>query len=114
MYLTPDMLFRSFTVESKVTQLDSRGRQTLSWEPTATVQGIIADATPEEKFRWQQIQHPITHTITCQGAPVARAGDRLTGTDAAGKPKHYYIQGVDDPGGLGMWTLYHCEERTDK
>lgn len=108
MYLTPGMLFKTFTWEQRETTLDTRGKQGLSWTEQGTVIGILSDSSPNEKLTYQQMQHPITHDIAQQGAPVASEGDRLS-LDG----RHFYVQDVLNPGGLSLWTVYKCEERRD-
>ena len=74
----------------------------------AVIHAVLAQATPQEKARWEQIQHPITHTIVDRGHPKAAETDQLT----CGNRK-FYVQGVDEPGQLGLYTIYYVEERAD-
>lgn len=70
---------------------------------------ILAEAKPHEKERWLQMQHPISHTIVARGAPKAKTSDLLT----CGKRK-FFVQGFDNCGELGLYTIYYCEERLDQ
>jgi len=88
--------------------LNTRGRQAASWVDAGTAEAVLADASPTEQLRWKQVQRPVTHSITAKGAPQAKPGDRLVFNN-----RHFYVQGVENPGGLGLWTIYHCEERKD-
>ncbi|MCL6597946.1 MAG: phage head closure protein [Alicyclobacillus macrosporangiidus] len=108
MYLTPNMLWKTFDWQRRTTGQDSRGRPVPGWSSVGQIRGIISDSSPEEKLRYQQMQHPITHEIAVQGSPQAAPGDLLV-LDG----RHFFIQDVQDPGGLGMWTLYKVEERRD-
>ena len=67
-----------------------------------------------KRHRWERPpckkirQHPITHTIVDRGHPKAVETDQLT----CGNRK-FYVQGVDEPGQLGLYTIYYVEERAD-
>lgn len=106
----PGNLFKDFWVESKITSLTSRGRPTSSFGKDEAVHflAVLAEAKPTEIERFRQIDHPITHTITQQGRPKAKAKDRLIHDG-----RIFYVQGVDNPGDLGLWTIYYAEERSD-
>jgi hypothetical protein len=110
MYLRTGNIFKNFTVQQKNEDTTARGRVTASFDKGSGTQlrAVLADATPDEKERWKQNQHPITHILTQQGKPLATEGDRLL----LGR-RIFYVQGVDDPGGLELWTLYYVEERVD-
>jgi len=108
MYLTPASLCRTFAVQHKTTDLNARGGRTASWQDVGTLQGVPADASPDERLRWEQMQHPVTHTVAARGPAQAQVGDRLV-LDG----RHFYVQAVENPGGLDLWTLYRCEERKD-
>jgi hypothetical protein len=110
MYLRPGNLFKDFTIEKKGATLSSRGRTKSQYDGQTGEQlsAVLADAKPQEKDRWKQLQHPISHTITQKGKPKADAEDRLVLGD-----RSFFIQGVDDPGALGLWTIYYVEERFD-
>jgi head-tail adaptor len=110
MYLQTGNLFKDFTIEKKSEGTTARGRVKASYDRSEGTQlrAVLADADPQEKERWQQQQHPITHIITQRGAPLAEEGDRLIFGQ-----RIFYIQGVDDPGSLGIWTIYYVQERSD-
>lgn len=110
MYLRPGNLYKDFIIEKKGADISSRGRATRKYDGEAgeQIRGVLAEAKPEEKERWLQLQHPITHTIVQRGTPRAAAEDRLV---FGGRV--FFIQGVDEPGALGLWTIYYAEERFD-
>lgn len=110
MYLRPGNLFKDFFVEKKGASLSTRGRARSEYDGTTAerIKAVLAEAKPQEKERWRQLQHPISHTITQKGSPQAEAEDRLTLGD-----RIFFIQGVDEPGALGLWTIYYVEERYD-
>lgn len=110
MYNRPENLWKDFTVETKTEATNSRGRAIDAYDadhPTL-MKAILCGATPEQKLQYQQLEHPISHVISHRGKPKAKEGDRLIMAD-----KTFYVQGVDDPGDQGLWTLYYCEERSD-
>lgn len=110
MYLRPGNLYKDFIIEKKGATINSRGRAKREYDSNAgeSIRAILAEAKPEEKERWRQLQHPISHTIVQKGTPKAAAEDRL----AFGN-RMFFIQGVDEPGALGLWTIYYVEERFD-
>jgi len=110
MYQRPASLFKSFAIEKKSVTVDAQGRPRSTYAaPSGTISAVLAKADPKQQERWNQLQHPISHVITQKGRPQAEAEDRL----ALGARK-FYIQGVDEPGELGLWTIYYAEERFDE
>ena len=107
-YLTPGMLNQTFDWQQRSGTQDSRGKMTYEYTSVGQITGILSDSSMAEQLRYQQMQHPITHEVAVKGAPQANPGDRLVlGT------RHFYVQSVENPGGLNLWTLYKCEERSD-
>ena len=72
------------------------------------LKGVLAEADTRQKMRWEQLQHPITHTIVQTGKPKAKVEDKLVLENRV-----FLIQGVDEPGSLGVCTIYYVEERAD-
>lgn len=111
MYMRQSALFKGFMVEKKTVTIDAQGRTRHAYTaPSGTISAVLAKADPKQQERWNQIQHPISHIITQKGRPQAEAGDRLTLTSGN---RRFYIKGVDEPGELGLWTIYYAEERFD-
>ena len=110
MYLRTGNLFKDFIIEKKSEGKTARGRVTTDYQNSTgdRLSAVLADATPEERERWDQQQHPITHTLTQRGKPQAEEGDRLVFGN-----RLFYIQGVEEPGSLGIWTIYYAQERSD-
>lgn len=111
MYHRPGQLFKDFVVEAKLGGGTSpHGRVQVIYDSSGTMmlKAALAQATPQEKEQWRQLSHPISHVLTQRGRPKAGVGDRLV----HGK-RVFYIQGVDEPGELGIWTIYYAEERVD-
>ena len=109
-YLRPGNLQKVLTIEPATTQKTTTGRAKTSYdtETGKTLRGVIASANPEAVQQYSQNGHPCTHQIVQQGDPRAKPGDRLAYGHA-----YYYILGVDNIGGLGVYTIYYTEERTD-
>lgn len=70
-YLRPGNLYKDFLVAKCTSGIDGKGRPVKKYESndSAVIHAVLAQATPQEKARWEQIQHPITHTIVDRGAP---------------------------------------------
>ena len=97
-------------MENTPTVLTTRGRPAGGYDKDRAVHflAVLAEAKPTEIERFRQLNHPITHTITQQGRPRAKPKDRLIHGG-----RIFYVQGVDEPGELGLWTIYYAEERID-
>lgn len=108
-YNRPENLWKDFAIESKSETMNSRGRSQDKYETANPkyINAILCGASPKQVLEFQQAGHPITHVISHKGNPQAKAGDRLIFQERA-----FYVQGVDNPGELGVWTLYYCEERS--
>lgn len=109
-YLRPGNLYKDFVIEPLLTAKSSSGRTATKYdaESRELLHGVISSASPEVIERYSQNAHPVTHTIVQPGNPKAKAGDRLILRNQA-----YYIEGVDNIGGLGMFTIYYVQQRED-
>lgn len=108
-YLREGSLLKKF--ESKVKKEDvinSRGRCKPVYEDGTFFFAILTDATTAEKEQYNRLSHPITHTITHRGSPVVKEEDLLLLNS-----RTFYVQGVEVPGGLNLWTIYYVKERRD-
>lgn len=110
MYLRPGNLFKDFLVEESCTTVSTAGRPVLSYKNNGTtgIRGVLAEADPRQKRRWEQLQHPITHTIVQMGRPRAKEEDKLVMGERV-----FLVQGLDEAGDLGICTIYYVEERLD-
>ncbi len=109
LYLRPGNLFKDFRVEKKEIAINFRGRPKGGYEESGDfLKAVLAKASPEEKERWKQMQHPISHTVVQKGSPKANPEDRLILGNRV-----FLIQGLDELGSLGLWTIYYVEERFD-
>lgn len=110
MDLLPGNMFKDFLVESNDEYVGAFGRPKDSYTDTDRIlHGCLADAAQNDRERWKQLQHPITHTIVQAGPPMAKAEDRLILGERV-----FTIHAVDDCGALGISTIYYAEERTDQ
>lgn len=75
MYLRPGNLYKDFIVEENDTSVSSTGRPKTSYKGDGTkmLKGVLAEADNKQKMRWEQLQHPISHTIVQNGRPNAKA-----------------------------------------
>lgn len=110
MYLRPGNLYKTFIIENNKNIVSSVGRPKVTYSHTQQdmLEGILAEADPNQKMRWEQLQHPITHTIVQDGKPKVKAEDKLILEN-----RIFLVQGVDDLGSLGIFTIYYVEERYD-
>ena len=109
-FLRPGQGFKAFTVLRKTGGTTASGRaKTASLTPDGEIYGIISQASQQEKEQWKQNGHPISHTIVQRGTKNrAKATDELQLGD-----RRFLIQGVNDPGELGHFTVYKVNERAD-
>jgi hypothetical protein len=109
--LRPGQGFKPFSVLRRSGGVTPKGRPTSGkLEPAGRIIGIISQASQTEKEQWKQSGHPITHTIVQRGIK-----DRAKATDVLELEggRRFLVQGVQDPGELGHYTIYHVEERED-
>lgn len=107
MYLNPRNFERRFLVESMTTTVNEDGRKVRMYLPKGEgIWGILSNASTWEKMQWNQLKHPITHTVVESGAGGADVGDRLILGSRV-----FYVQGKDDASDLDWFTIYKVEER---
>ena len=76
-----------------------------------SIRAVLAAAKPEETQRWRQLEHPVSHNIIYkQETPYEiRPGDSLVQGNM-----RYIVQAAPyNVGGIGHWTIYYCNERSD-
>lgn len=120
-FLRPYQGFKPFTVLRRIGTVTATGRPvTGSFTEAGQIIGMISQASQKEIEQWKQNGHPITHTIVQRGTKnQAKPTDvvQLTVTeDEQGNPlttRRFLVQGVQDPGEIGHFTVYHVEERED-
>lgn len=110
--LRPGQGFRVFHVLSRTGTKTPTGRPvTGEIEERGIVVGIISQASQKQIEQWKQNGHPISHTIVERGTfNQAKATDilQLDGTN-----RRFLVQGRQDPGELGHFTIYYVDERMD-
>lgn len=79
MYLRPGNLAKDFIIEQRSTSLSEIGRPKTAYQDDGNcmLKGVLAEADTRQKMRWEQLQHPITHTIVQTGKPMAKAEDKV-------------------------------------
>lgn len=110
MYLRPRQVFEKFLVTEKNTRLNEIGRCVTEFKSTGEmILGVVSSAEPKEVERWKALSHTVTHVVIQHlGRVKAKVGDCLING-----AKKFFVQAVDDPAGLGQFTIYYCEERFD-
>ena len=112
MNLRPGQELREFDVFRDAEHKTASGRVTSNdRERLGTIKAILAAARPEEKERWRQLEHPVSHKLIQQGVPPfeVRPGDSFMRGG-----RRYIVQTVPyNVGDLGQWTIYYCDERSD-
>lgn len=106
--LRPGQGFKKFTRYKHSGKLTAQRRAGSSQEECGYLFGILSDATPEEIEQWGTTESPITHKIVQYGG-TNKAADK---DYLVFNGRYFYIQrSPRNPGGLGHFTVYYCEER---
>ena len=101
----PGQQLKTFNVYRKKAELDEKNRLKYGeLEPVGYFKGTIAQASQREIERFKSLEHPITHTIVAQLKPPVKAEDVLERDG-----KRYFVQSVDDPLGIGLYTIIYCK-----
>lgn len=103
----PGQQLKTFNVLRKKAELDGKNRLRYSSEPEPvdSFKGTISQASQREIERFKSIEHPITHTIVVRLRAPVKAEDMLERDG-----KKYFVQGVDDPLGVGLYTIIYCNQ----
>ena len=109
-YNRPEQLWKHFFIEGREQTPNERGRVVGSYltDDAEPFLAILCGANPEQQSQFKQLGHTISHVISHEGEPKAKEGDRLISGN-----KVYLIRSIDNPGEMGLWTLYYCDERKD-
>lgn len=110
MYLRPGNLVKEFTVEVSRSTVNANGRPVTTYikDTGLVLKGMLAQASAQEIRRFDNLEHPIDHTIVQDGRPTAKPEDKLIFGD-----RIFLIRALDEPGSIGICTIYYVEERTD-
>lgn len=117
MLYTPNILpgygFKKFAVCRQETTVTETGRPMESgYIRTATeLYGILALTTPEERAKWKQDGHDVSHRIVQHACMVcAKATDILLSED--GRCFRIAVE-PRNPGGFNATVIYYVDERND-
>lgn len=107
-FLRPEQYLKEFLILRRPSRLNDIGRTIYDQKPIeiGTLKGTICNVKQKEMLRFKQLERPVTHTIVVRGICDAAEGDILV----LEKDK-YYIQEVEDPSKLGIFTVIYCEMR---
>ena len=110
MYVRPSRLYKKFSIESSYSTVNANGRPVTGYKSIEgqTLHGMLARASTNEIRKFDSLEHPIDHTIVQDGRPLAKPGDKLL----LGK-RVFLVRAVDEPGSIGICTIYYVEERMD-
>lgn len=111
MFFRPGNQLKAFEAFRDTAHVSPTGRPSNTGPPESigAFNATLADATPAEIDRWKQVDHTITHQIVQRGTSKARSGDYLV---YAGRK--FYIEGIDNPGEIGFFTIYFVNEKEGK
>ena len=111
----PGQYMHEFTVFRRQNKKTDTGRVAKDYEmktPFVIPDGILAEASQQEKEAWEQNQHPITHTVVSyQPPPGVREKDVLVLMD--GRGRRFQVQGIVNPAGNSLYSIYYVLERMD-
>ena len=108
-YLRPGNLYKEFTIETCETVINDNNRSVTMYKDTGmALKGMLAMATTQEIQKFGNLEHPIDHTIVQQGRPKAKPEDKLIFGNRV-----FLIRAIDEPGSIGICTIYYVEERMD-
>jgi len=103
----PGQQTKTFAIERKNTTKDDKGRVTYGdFQTVGSLKGSIAMASQDEKNRWNQQSHPISHAVL-----VYRTSDTIAGDVLECGGRKFYVKGKENPGELGIYEVLYCEER---
>lgn len=107
-FLRPGQGFLSFEIYRKESDVTKTGRPVQSdWKKTGdSFDGIVIGASQQEKEKYKQGDHSVTHKIIQQYAfHKAKATDYLISDKG-----EYYVMGVKNPAELDHAMIYYVEE----
>ena len=113
----PESFPQPFNVYEINTKTSERGRiQEASRTPAPITQlhCILSIAKPDEQVRFHQLSTTVTHRILQRGRPQAKKGNIFALVQDGEEIRFFRVQAVHDKGGVGIHTLYYCEERSDR
>ncbi len=98
---------KTFLLCSKKEEVNERGRVIYTAEkPTMKIKGSISAVSQEEKNRWKQMGHDVSHTIVIRGKTQIQPEDILLYDDS-----RFDIAAVENPGEVGIFQIVYCHKR---
>lgn len=111
--IVPGLGFMRFTVCDQHTEISDTGRPMNNKyvETDVSFYGILALTTPEERVKWKQDGHDVSHRIVQHtGLYKAKATDILLCEDG----RCFYVTAEPrNPGNINATMIYYVEERND-
>lgn len=104
LFFVPGQQIKPFAIKRK-SATTINGRVSYDELTVGTTRGTISDASQNQKHEWNQMNHPITHTIVTRGTCDVVAEDILEDSDQ----QNYHVQGTTNPSGLGFFTIIYCK-----
>lgn len=93
------------TIQSETRTADGAGGFTLTWADVATVWGAVEPLKGMERLRAQQIEAPVTHSVTIRHRTDVSTKERIKfGT------RLFNIRDVINPDERDRWLELLCEE----
>jgi len=116
-FMRPGQEFKTFKVLRPQSIINDRGRTKKNqYDEIGSIKGILAQARPDERERWHQMGHSVSHKIIQRHYGYNGDEDlKIVPRDVFEYQGQWFYNQNDpyDPGGLGHWTIYYCEERSD-
>ncbi len=98
---------KTFSLCTKTEEVDERGRVTYTAEePTVQIKGAVSAVSQEEKNRWKQMGHDVSHTIVIRGKTEIKPEDILLYHDS-----RFDVAAVENPGEVGIFQIVYCHKR---
>lgn len=108
-FFRPGQVWKTFDLYRKVQSKDNKGRVTYSGEPVfvTSFKGALSSINPNEQEKWNQMSHPVTHTILIRGRTDVQAEDIVKLGN-----RTFYVQKSRGHAEIGIFSVLFCEERT--
>lgn len=112
MSVFPAEIARTFQAQKQGEAVQTDSGYSYEWSEVASVIGVIYGATYRDLMLSAQTDFTITHTIVHEGRPVIDINDRFRrAPEGAVGERFFYVNSVEDPGEMGLFSIYAVEER---
>lgn len=109
----PPGLAKSFQAQKQGAPEQTDSGYSAGWGTVKTVEMVVVAAGYREIMLSAQLDYTITHMGYQEGPPVLINGDRFRRAARGERPERLlYVRNAEDPGELGLYTIYTLEERT--